>query len=398
MSETRQRAAVSIVCVSNNPRVLNDCLVRSVDIHRPTAPKTELIVVENSQGEFSSAGAALNYGASLAHNEVCVFVHQDVYLHSLVRIEEAASALLTDSGTGLVGALGTVANRDLRGRIRDRFALIGCPTDGFADVDSLDEVLFMVRRRQLQELPLSEDPAIAWHAYAVEYGARVRRDGRRVVAARIPLTHNSLTINVDRLGEAHVHVGELYPEQVPIATTCGIIDGAPANRTKLLARHRWRYRWLKGSRHAFSAQRAVGLPVVLSDIRLDADNLMDSAGEGRLRVVSLASQIDGDVDLAETIELGRRGRKFEFRVASSETLADLISSRPQTDSILLTNLTRESLSNLRIQLCEADALIGFFDAIGFWSIIGPTAKASLEAWRIPSAKPIGLPGARAFRA
>src|ERR1700757_2148227 len=125
MSKTHQRTPVSIVCVSNNSQVLNDCLIRSVDTHRTTAPETELIAVDNSRKQFSTAGAALNHGGSLAHNEVCVFVHQDVYLHSLVRLEEVAAALLTDNGIGLLGAIGITANGDLPGRIRDRVVLIG---------------------------------------------------------------------------------------------------------------------------------------------------------------------------------------------------------------------------------------------------------------------------------
>ena len=247
MSAVNQRTPVSIVCVSNNPLVLDDCLIRSVDTHRPTAPKTELIVVQNSQKQFSTAGAALNHGVSLAHNDVCVFVHQDVYLHSLVRLEEAAAALLNDTAIGLLGALGITANGNLRGRIRDRVVLLGRATEGFVEVDSLDEVLFMARRDQLLQAPLSEDPNLAWHAYAVEYGARMRRVGKQVVAGHVPLTHNSLTVNLDRLSEAHTHVGLLYPDQLPIKTTCGSIDGALANQTKFLSRHRWRYRWLKGS-------------------------------------------------------------------------------------------------------------------------------------------------------
>ena len=45
-------------------------------------------------GRFGSAGAALNDGARRARNGVVVFVHQDVYLHSLVALEEAAAALI----------------------------------------------------------------------------------------------------------------------------------------------------------------------------------------------------------------------------------------------------------------------------------------------------------------
>ena len=391
MNEARPRAPVSIICVSNNSRVLENCLIRSVDAHQMTAPETELIVVENSRQQFSTAGAALNHGASRAQNEICVFVHQDVYLHSIVRLEQAAAALLNDSEIGLVGASGIDANGLVRGRMRDRVVLIGRAADGFVDVDSVDELLFMVRRQQSLQAPLSEDLNLAWHAYAVEYGARVRQSGKRVVVGRIPVTHNSLTTNLDRLTEAHAHISAIYPEQLPLRTTMGIIDRHRARQGEFLAGHRWRYRWLKGSRHAYSARRAIGqLPVVLSDIRMDIDDLLENCGEQNLTVIALESEQELDTDLAETIELERLGRKLTFGVANSRAVLDCCSGRGHDMSLLLTNVDVAFLPKLRGVLKEADALLGFFESTGFWLITGPAAKASPAAWMLPSARPLGL--------
>jgi len=395
MSQMHRRAPVSIVCVSNSSEVLSDCLIRSVDTHRPTAPTTELIVVQNSQREFSTAGAALNYGVSQAQNEVCVFVHQDVYLHSLIRIEEAAATLLTDTSIGLLGAIGVAADHGLRGQIRDRVALLGTAIDTVAQVDSLDEVFFMARRDQVLNAPLSENPILAWHAYAVEYGARMRQAGKCVIAGRIPLTHNSLTMNLEQLTDAHAHVGLLYPEQLPIVTTCGIIDGASAGRRKPFHRLRSGYRWLKDSCQMYSALRAAGeLPAVLSDIRFDVDSLLAECEGSRLTVISLDSVMDVDGDLAERIELQRLGRHFAFRVGNTEELYDWVSKRGPTESLLLTNLDHGALSRLRSLLRKDDALLGFANGIGFWLLVGRVAKGSPEAWRLPSAKPLGLRGVR----
>jgi glycosyl transferase family 2 len=390
---TNQRIPVSIVCVSNNSDILNDCLIRSFETHKMTAPNTELIVVENFHNEFSTAGAALNRGASLAHNEVCVFVHQDVYLHSVVKLEEAAAALVRDTQIGLLGAVGRTANWEFRGRVRDRMVLLGRPTDGFAEVDSLDELLFMVRRNQVLSVPLSEDPKLAWHAYAVEYGARMRRVGKRVVAGRIPLTHNSLTANLHRLTDAQVHIGRLYPDQLPIYTTCGVIGGRLSESTNLFGRHLWRLRWLEGSRQAYLARRAVGpLPVVLSPISIDVDNVLEDCGEQSLTVVALESARNQYADFAEAIELRRLGRKFAFRVADVQGAMDWFSRCGQDKSLLLTNIDSALLPKLRGLHNGADALLGFSRISGFWMITGPAAKASPVAWQVPSAKPLGLRG------
>ena len=392
MAEGNPRTPVSILCVSNNAEVLNDCLARSVEAHRLTAPETELIVVENSQREFSSAGAALNHGVTLAHNDVCVFVHQDVYLHSLIRLEEAAATLLADRTIGLLGALGITQNGGLAGEIRDRVVLLGRSPNGVADVDSLDEVLFMARRSQLIEDPLSEHSDLAWHAYAVEYGARMKRAGFRVVAGRIPITHNSLTTNLALLSDAHAHISRLYPEQIPIATTCGIVGRVDARR-KFLPRHRWRYRWIRGSRQAYLARRAAGpLAVVLSDIRFDIDALLEDCNTTQVTIAALKQTLDLDTAMEQSIVLQRLGCRCSFRVVGLHGLRELLAQREPPESVVATNLSLAALASLRTMLVGQDnALIGFAEPIGFWLIVGPTTAASPAAWRLPSAKPLFLP-------
>ena len=84
------RTPVSIVCVYNDPAVLESCLAASIKAGPGASRQTEVIPVDNVSNAFASAGAALNHGARMARNEVVVFVHQDVYLHSLPALEAAA--------------------------------------------------------------------------------------------------------------------------------------------------------------------------------------------------------------------------------------------------------------------------------------------------------------------
>jgi hypothetical protein len=69
-------SSVSIVCVYNDPAVRRECLDRSVNAYGRHAPGVEYLPVDNVDGRYRSAGAALNHGASLAGNDVVVFVHQ----------------------------------------------------------------------------------------------------------------------------------------------------------------------------------------------------------------------------------------------------------------------------------------------------------------------------------
>jgi hypothetical protein len=148
----------------------------------------------------------------IARHKTVVLVHQDVCLHSGASPEAAARRLSDGSGHGLLGACGIDASGSVVGRMRDRICLLGRPLTGPCDVDSVDEVLFMAPRALLLDEPLTEAPELAWHAYAVEYGLRVRARGLRVGATRIPSTHNSLSGNLASLGAAHAAIARTHPE------------------------------------------------------------------------------------------------------------------------------------------------------------------------------------------
>ena len=162
----------------------------------------------------------------------------------------------------------------VNGRIRDRVILLGTQASRPHDVDSLDELLFMAPRSLIAREPLSEAPELAWHAYAVEYGLRARSLGLRVCALDLPVTHNSLTTNLDRLDVAYAAVAAQYPGSLPVRATCGTIGGhrAAARGAGPLAAHRWRYRWMRESLAAYAGRWAAGGGAcVLGDIRVDID-------------------------------------------------------------------------------------------------------------------------------
>ena len=118
MTEPNRIRGISIVCVFNNAEVRKDCLDRSIDAYGGPVP-VDYIPVDNTAHDFRSAGAALNHGAARARHEVVVFVHQDVFLHSLDRIAQAA-ALLDGDEWGVLGANGVTDRGVSVGRIRDR--------------------------------------------------------------------------------------------------------------------------------------------------------------------------------------------------------------------------------------------------------------------------------------
>lgn len=303
---------------------------------RSSAPDTELITIDNRGNQFTTAGAALNHGAAAARNDVVVFVHQDVVLHSLVALEEAAETLMADRSIGILGAVGIDARHTIVGRIRDRVVQIVDAARRPRDVDSLDEVLFMMRREQVLAEPLSEHPLLAWHAYGVEYCARMRHTGRRAVAMDIPLTHNSLTTNLKDLDLAHRHVGESYPALLPIRTTCGTIwrTAEPG----LLVRQRRRVRgaaiWWRESLEARSLSRlSPESDVVLADVRLVVDEALERGGKRSLLVVDLERE---GLTPTGASGLQRFGRPFSVTTAPAAAVDQAITGLADDELLLVT--------------------------------------------------------------
>ena len=356
------------------------------------ASDVEYLPIDNVNGAYPSAGAALNHGASLAKNNVVVFVHQDVFLHSLTALMEAAGQILT-GGFGLLGAVGIGSDGRIIGRVRDRVVLLGdavrCPTD----VDSVDEVLFMAPRSQLLRYPLTESRDMAWHAYAVEYGLRMRKQGLRTGVADIPLTHNSLSTNTARLGEAHQAIAALYADLLPVRTTCGVIDRRIARTESRVwfPSHRWRYRWLRESLALRQARRAAGLrAAVLADIRFDVDDVIGRSPGRRLHIVNSSQGrrfANGDPCL---LELARRDGEIAVGSCDISDVPAALSGRVPGSWLLLTDLSQTDLKMIGPRLSVTPSVLGFHMGIGFWLLIGATFMDLPAQWRSKKATPLGM--------
>ena len=379
----RLRTPVSIVCVYNEAIVLEQCLSRSVAAGLSDAPGTEFLPVDNREREYPSAGAALNHAARSARNDVIVFVHQDVVLHSLAELERAAHILMNDTTIGVIGAIGIDGRRRIIGRMRDRVVQIGESAPVPRDVDSLDEVLFMVRRELVLASPLSEDPLLAWHAYGVEYSARVRRAGMRATAMDLAITHNSLTTNLDRLDLAHRKVGVDYPELLPIHTTCGTVH----KRSRLgrlvhtLRRARGAAIWWRESWEARAITRESHAPVVLADVRLIVDEALRRGKMRGLRVLDLASTPATSVD-----RLARFDREYDVSAVSLADAQRIVNDHPVDQAILVTGMQRADLSSLHLP-GERTHIIGFWRATGLWMLVGIDSATLAPLWSTARNRP-----------
>ena len=384
------RRSVSVVCVYNNVEVRQRCLDRSIEDHRFELPDIELVAVDNTTRAFASAGAALNHGASIARHDYVAFVHQDVYLHSLDALGRAAQALADDPEIGVIGPVGISADGSIIGRIRDRVTLIGKSALIPSEVDSLDEVLFMASREILLQEPLSETIELAWHAYAVEYGLRMKAAGRKIRAMDIPLTHNSLAINRDKLDLAHAAVARLYPDALPVRTTCGTIrsGGCKKRGPTIVLAQRWRYRWLKESCKARSIRQLVpGVPVVLSDIRLHVDEVI-AAADGVMHVINIDPDGLFRENLERPLRLQRMNRELTVIATSIDGLATLTETTNDEDSILVTNIEPVELARIRRNIADSRCLLGLYNYSEIWLLVGPAVHGVSKS-RFPLATILG---------
>jgi hypothetical protein len=314
------------------------------------------------------------------------FVHQDVVLHSLVALEEAAAELLDSPDIGIMGAVGIDGEDRIIGRTRDRIVQIGASAREPRDVETLDEVLLMTTTAQILAEPLSEDPLLAWHAYGVEYALRMRRAGRRAVARDIPLTHNSLSTNLAKLDLAHRHVGDEYSELLPIHTTCGTVrrDGAAGMLTPWLRRYNSARIWLNESLVARSVRRvSPDSDQVIADIRMLIDDAIEIGGKQSLQVVDL----DPDATAVYADDMVRFDRPFTISTADIAEARAAIDARRPDELIFVAGLTDESLSALT-PFDEQPHVLGNSGSTGRWALIGVTAEELLSLWPTWRNRPI----------
>lgn len=382
---TVRPAPISIVCVWNDDAVRRTCLDRSIESLRSTIQDLDYVPVDNRGQPHLTAGSALNQGVRQARHEYIAFVQQDIYLHSLAALEHAAGALAADARLGMIGATGMTARGDLVGRVRDRVVLLGERAQAPVTVDSVDEILFVARREQLLREPLTQLPELAWHAYAVEYGLRLRAGGQTVAVLDLPLTHNSLSTNVVNLDGAHARVARLHPDLLPVTTTCGTIVRRPrTGATSMMASQRWRARWLRQSwRMHQTQQMSQDASLVLGDPRWDVDLIGSQLDGDLLHIHSVTSDAEPFPDPPEGTILRRRGYDVSFTSGPLEACLTGLGGK----NTLLTNLHEHHLASLETQHRDGPYVVGYDEAVGFWAVSGPVASLADQVWTAPRARP-----------
>ena len=168
---------ISIACIYNNGKILNDYLLKSL---KNQTVDYELILLDNAKGKYKSAAEALNYGGRRAKGKYIMFVHQDVDLSSNSWLEEVEKMLDSMQNLGIAGVAGKKGERGVMTVIKhgDPPRWAGSITiKKPEEVQTLDECLTIVPKSVFDVLQFDEEVCADWHLYAVDYCLSVKRLG-----------------------------------------------------------------------------------------------------------------------------------------------------------------------------------------------------------------------------
>jgi len=182
---------ITVICVYNDRKKLDRYLLKSLKEQKVLY---ELITVDNTGGQYSSAAEILNETAEKAKGDYLMFVHQDVELSSTTWLIDAED---TVSKLRRFGAAG-VAGRSSQGRF-NAMVWTGSPPC-FLDsekltmpmqVQTVDGALMITLAELFRQVRFDTKVCSGWYFYVAEYCLQLARYGRGVYVMPHEVYHES---------------------------------------------------------------------------------------------------------------------------------------------------------------------------------------------------------------
>ncbi len=185
----------SIICVYNDYEILSNYLLKGLEKQSICFEK---ILIDNTNGKFSSSAEALNYGANKASGDYLMFVHQDVELESDSWLKDVHDILDALPKLGIAGVAGVVSEGEIN---IDRYRNIikhEIPPKKWGNkifspelVETLDECLLIVPKNVFNELKFDEICCDGWHLYGVDYCLSAHEYGFNVFVLPVMIYHSA---------------------------------------------------------------------------------------------------------------------------------------------------------------------------------------------------------------
>lgn len=188
---------ISVICVYNNQKILNDYLLKSL---KTQIIDYELILIDNSKGAFKSAAESLNYGGKKAKGEYIMFVHQDICLCSDTWLNDAEKLLESMDNEFIAGIVGMDDKGTNNGERGKNTLIHGDPPEkwGWGNpilkpeiVQTLDECLIIIPKSVFKKFKFDEVTCQNWDLYVVEYCLNIKLKGVKSYVLPLSIYHRS---------------------------------------------------------------------------------------------------------------------------------------------------------------------------------------------------------------
>lgn len=220
---------LSIVVVYNNKDTLARTLLRSLSCQ---TADYDLILVDNTKGQYKSAAEALNYGGMQAKGKYILFAHQDVELVSHKWLEDTEKILDTLPKLGIAGSIGMIPEGKnfadhIVGYVSGNIGQIhGKPFDKPVEVQTLDELLLIIPQEVFRKVQFDAELFDNWHTYGCDYCLTIQEYGFKVYAIPAYVCHRHKAVSEATKRLLYKYQRRLYHKHKKtfkrIYTTCGI--------------------------------------------------------------------------------------------------------------------------------------------------------------------------------
>lgn len=195
---------VSVICCYNRAA---EYAAMCETLKAQTVP-CEVIGVDNSDGKFSSAAAALNWGAEQAQGNVFVFLHQDILFTKEDSLAQLIRVIVQTPRPVIAGLFGAKHGKD-ETYIED-----------FKIYETVDECCLAMSGETWRMLRFNETLCDGWHLYAVELCLRAQNAGVLICAKDCGIRHLSNGTVDKNYMRTYRKLLLTYKDKKWLATTC----------------------------------------------------------------------------------------------------------------------------------------------------------------------------------
>lgn len=233
---------VSLICCYNRKEELDRLLLNSL---KRQQTKYELILIDNTQRQYSSAAAALNVGAEKATGDIFAFVHQDIVFRNETALQNLVERFTHYAVIGDVGGVaGAVAKNKQKVVIQGSGfnTLISTSfTEEYREVEAIDECVIMMHRETWKKHPFDIEVCPSWHFYGVETSYYAQCNGGKVIVLNADILHESLGNLDDTFYRSLIILRNHYKSMRNyIVSTCIYVDMEPYSKyLSLLLESKW---------------------------------------------------------------------------------------------------------------------------------------------------------------